>query len=148
MEQQKPSKSEAPATQEQAIRELIYKLQIYQAESENLQQQAGLIELSLGEIESAIQTLGSMNEVKAGQEIMVPVGAGTHVYANMARLDKIVINIGAGVSVEQDIEEAKKILEKRQGELRQAYEQTIGQIGTIASEIQKLQQEAQKYRKE
>lgn len=134
--------------QDQEIRELIYKLQLFQAESESLQQQASLIELSLNEIENTIQTLDSMNGVKAGQEILVPIGAGARIYATIARLDKIIINIGAGISIEKNIEETKKILEKRREELRQGYEQVIGNLSAVTAEIQKLQQEAQKYRRE
>jgi prefoldin alpha subunit len=134
--------------QDEKIRELIYKLQLFQAESESLQQQASLIELSLNEIENTIQTLNSMDGVKAGQEVIVPIGAGTHIYANIARLDKVIVNIGAGVSVEKSIEDAKKILEKRKEELRRGYEQIISNLTAVTAEIQKLQQEAQKYRRE
>ncbi|MEM2924967.1 MAG: prefoldin subunit alpha [Methanocellales archaeon] len=133
-------------TQEEEIRELIYKLQLFQAESESLQQQASLIELSLNEIESTIQTLNSMDGVKPGQEVIVPIGAGAHIYANIARLDKIVVNIGAGISIEKNIEETKKFLEKRRDELRRGYEQVISNLNAVTAEIQKLQQEAQKYR--
>ncbi len=144
MERQKtPAKA-----QDEEIRELIYKLQLFQAESESLQRQASLIELSLNEIENTIQTLNSMNGVKAGQEVIVPIGAGAHIYAIIARLDKVIINIGAGISVEKNIEDTKKILEKRREELRRGYEQIINNLSTVTAEIQKLQQEAQKYRRE
>ncbi len=145
MEQQIPGSA---ADQEQAIRELIYKLQIYQAETENLQQQGSLIEMSLGEIESTIQTITAFEKVKSGQEILVPVGAGTHVYGSITRLDRVVVDIGAGVSAEKNIEETKKILETRRGELRRVYEQIVARLSAVTEEIQRLQQEAQRYSKE
>lgn len=145
MEQPIPASA---ADQEQAIRELLYKLQVYQAETETLQQQGGIVEMSLGEIESTIQTITAMEKVKSGQEILVPVGAGTHVYGSVTRPDKFVIDIGAGISSEKNPEDTKKILETRKAELQRVYEQIVGRLTAVAGEIQRLQQEAQRYSKE
>jgi len=53
----------------------------------------------------------------------VPIGFGSFVKANLVNTDTIVVGVGAGVSVEKNIDDAKSFLEKRKDELTKYQEQ-------------------------
>ncbi|MBU4138722.1 MAG: prefoldin subunit alpha, partial [Euryarchaeota archaeon] len=58
--------------------------------------------------------------------------------------DKVVIGIGAGVSVEKKTEDAKVFLEKRKEELTKYFEQMNNAFAKLAEEMQKIEMTVQK----
>ena len=42
---------------------------------------------------------------------MVPIGSGSFVYAKLDMLNKVVVNVGAGISIEKSVPEAKETLQ-------------------------------------
>ncbi|MCD1295326.1 prefoldin subunit alpha [Methanocella sp. CWC-04] len=133
------------ATEEQ-IRELVARMQAYQSRLEMLQQQANFIQLSLNDIDNALKALGSLEEKEEGHEMLVPIGANSYVYATISNPSRVLIGIGAGISVEKSADDSKAILSSRRTEMEKILVETSGAINQVTNELMRLQQEAEKYR--
>ncbi len=131
---------------EEEIRGGIVLLQQYQNRAEAYQQQLGLIELSIGECENALNTLNQLEKVKADKTALVPIGAGAYVHATIAQVDKILMNLGAGVSAEKDSNAARETLTKRKDELSKMHGRLSEDLRGMHNEVQKLQLKIAQYR--
>ena len=134
-----------PAAHEEQIRELIANIQVNQQRMEALQQQASLVQMSLTDLDNALKALTTLEGKGEDQELLVPIGAGSFVHAKLADPDKVIIGLGAGVSVEKNFADSKGIIQSRRGELEKALLETTSVMDQVAQELARLQQEAQKY---
>jgi prefoldin alpha subunit len=134
----------SPESEEQ-IRELISRIQLNQQRMDALQQQANLVQMSLNDLDSALKALTTLDGKGDGQEMLVPIGAGSFVHARLAEPDKVIIGLGSGVSVEKNFADSKGIIQSRRTELEKVLLDTNGAIDQVGSELMRLQQEAQKY---
>ncbi len=134
-----------PAANEEQIRELIARIQINQQRMDALQQQASLVQMSLNDLDNALKALSTLEGKGEGQEILVPIGAGSYVHTKLADPDKVIIGLGAGVSVERNFADSKGIIQSRRTELEKALLETTSAMDQVGQELARLQQEAQKY---
>ena len=133
------------AASEEAIRELIGHIQVNQQRMDALQQQASLIQMSLNDLDNALKALTTLEGKGENQDLLVPIGAGSYIYAKLAAPDKALIGLGAGVSVEKSFSDSRAVIQGRRSELEQVLLQTNGAIDQVAQELGRLQQEAQRY---
>lgn len=133
------------AESEEKIRELITRIQINQQRMDALQQQSNLIQLSLNDLDNALKALTTLEGKGEGLEMLVPIGAGSFVHTKLSDPNKVLIGLGAGVSVEKNIADSRSIIQGRRSELEKALLDTSGAMDQVASELVRLQQEAQKY---
>ena len=134
-----------PAANEEQIRELIANIQVNQQRMDALQQQGNLLQMSLTDLDNALKALTTLEGKGEDQELLVPIGAGSFVHAKLADPDKVIIGLGAGVSVEKNFADSKGIIQSRRGELEKAMLETTSVMDQVAQELARLQQEAQKY---
>ncbi len=130
---------------EEKIRELIARIQLNQQRMDALQQQANLIQISLNDLDNALKALATLEGKGEGLEMLVPIGADSFVHARLADPDRAIIGLGAGVSVEKSFADSKGIIQGRRSELEKVLLDTSGAMEQVASELMRLQQEAQKY---
>ena len=89
-----------------------------------LSQREGTLYNILREAASAIESLKSLKE-KPQSDTLVPIGMGTFVQTKISSSEKIVLNIGAGVSMEKDVDSAINYLEARLKEIEVALQDTV-----------------------
>lgn len=131
-------------------RNLLAQHREYQRRAEALHQQINMVGLSAQDCQRAITTIEELEKEKAGAQTMVPIGSGSFVYAKLEMIDKVVVNIGAGISIEKSVPEAKEILQKRKDELDKILEKmntTLAQFANgmqaIEAQVASMQQGAQ-----
>lgn len=130
---------------QQQLAELSEKHQVYQYQAESLAQQINMVKLTIRDVETALTTVTALKDEPAGKETLVPVGFGSFVKATLTSTDKVVVGVGAGVSIEKNIDEAKAFLENKKDELNKYLEQLNGTIAKIAQELQNIQKLVQKH---
>jgi prefoldin alpha subunit len=135
--------SDAVLTQQQ-LQELAGMHQQYQYQAEAIGQQISMLKITLRDLETALATITALIDEPAGKETLVPIGFGSFVNATLTSTDKVVIGIGAGVSVEKKTEDAKVFLEKRKEELTKYFEQMNNAFAKLAEEMQKIEITVQK----
>ena len=134
----------APANEDE-MRELVGKAQAYQQRLDLLQQQASLVQASIDDVDNALKALDSLEGQESGHEMLVPIGAGSFVHATVSRPGTVLVGLGAGVSIERKVADAKAIFQSRRTELEKVLAETTGAINQVGNELMRLQQEAQKY---
>ena len=134
-----------PANEDQ-IRELISRMQLFQQRMEALQQQASLVQMSLQDMDNALKALSALESQKAGHEMLVPIGAGSYVHATIVSPDHVLVNLGSGVSMEKSVADSKSVLQSRRTDLEKVLLETTGAMEQTENELMRLQQEAEKYR--
>ncbi|WP_319507268.1 prefoldin subunit alpha [uncultured Methanolobus sp.] len=119
----------------------------FQKRAEMMQQQIGMVQISMEDCNRALTTIEELNNISMGSEMMFPIGSGSFVYATISHTDKAVVDIGAGLSVERPIADAKEILQRRRERLTTALNnmnnallQLGQQMQAIESFLTKLQQ--------
>ncbi len=127
------------------LEELSEKHQVYQYQAESLAQQINMVKLTIRDVETALTTITALKDEPAGKETLVPVGFGSFVKATLTNPDTVVVGVGAGVSIEKNIDDAKSFLDKKKDELNKYLEQLNGTIAKIGQELQNIQKLVQKH---
>jgi len=123
---------------EEQLRQAIGAMEFYKAQLENLLEQQQLVRYSLEENLRAIGTLKEIKTAGKGSEILVPVGGGSFIYAEVSSDEKILIGIGSGISIEKSIDDAIQTLESRVKELQESLEKLEEQRSRIEEEHARL----------
>jgi prefoldin alpha subunit len=122
---------------------LAVELQILEGTAETLQSRLNLVNAALTELNIARMTLEGVEKEAPDAPLFVPVGGGSFIKARLDSNDKVVVGVGAGVSVERSAVEAKETLQNRTGELeksRTALQQQLVQVvGRIQEDRERLQ---------
>ncbi len=92
--------------------ELNRELRSFIAQIEALRVEIANIDVLISEYRTTITTLKNLKGLGAGKGILLPVGRIAQVGAKIEEVDKIVINIGSGISVELPFDEAIQQIEK------------------------------------
>ncbi len=131
-------------TDESALRENMMRLETAKAQLEGLSKQQDLIQLAIEEHVKARETVKSLAKSASGDELMIPVGADSYIYAKATDRKEVVIGVGSDVSIQRNAEEAEKILDARVEELAQAFQKVAEMAAQTEGAIQELSEKVQK----
>ena len=94
-------------------------------------------------LQEAVNAVESMKSLSgdAEYETLVPVGLGAYVKAKISPNQKMIVNIGAGTSVEQDRDSAINYMESRIKELEVALQQLSNQRQEVSMRLEQGQHE-------
>ena len=124
-----------PSGDEQELQKLSMQLRYFEQTAENLQQRLGMLNAAVSDLSYASMTLENMEKEKENAELMVPIGGGNYISAKLATPDKVVVGMGAGVSMEKTLAEAKAIVKERMDELQKTQVSAQQQLSQIAERI-------------
>jgi len=116
---------------EEALRRLLTELRLLEATVEALHNRINLVNAAIAELSFASATIIGLEKEEKGKPLLVPIGGGSFVKAEISTTETMVVGMGAGVSVEKHRDEAKEIIEKRISELeksRSTLEQQLNQV--------------------
>jgi len=138
--------AESPAApSEEEVRRLLTVYQQYQAEAEAIVRQLGLFQLSVEGCEKALKAVEAMESAEDGQDMLVPIGQDSFVHAKLVSKEKVVVGVGAGVSIEKSVAEAEESLSKRKAQLSEASGKLNQTLSKIEQEMGKIQSIASQY---
>jgi prefoldin alpha subunit len=124
---------------EEEIRRLILAYQQYQAQAEALVRQISLTQLTAEGLDRAIEAVQALDITDEGQDMLVSIGSGSFIHAKLASKTKVVLNMGAGVSIEKTPVEAMESLQARKSEISDGLKKMNEVLSKIDQEIQKIQ---------
>ncbi len=116
---------------EEALRRLLTELRLLEATVEALHNRINLVNAAIAELSFASATIIGLEKEEKGKPLLVPIGGGSFVKAEISTTETMVVGMGAGVSVEKPRDEAKEIIGKRISELeksRSTIEQQLNQV--------------------
>jgi len=125
----------AAGRDEEEVRKLSMQLRYFEQTAENLQQRLSMLNAALTDLSYANMTLESIEQEKENAEMLVPIGGSSYISVKLADANKVVVGLGAGVSVEKTVPEAKAIVKERLEELQKTQVSAQQQLSQIAERI-------------
>ena len=121
--------------EEEEFSKLSVEIRLLEQTAETLQQRISMINAAITDLTYANMTLDDIEKEKQGAELLVPIGGSSYIKAKLANTDKVVVGMGAGVSIEKTMPEAKEIVKERLGELETTMASVQQQFAQVAQRI-------------
>jgi len=125
----------ARGKEEEELRRLSVEMRFLEQTADTLQQRMSMLNAAITDLTYANATLDGLEQEKENSELLVPVGGNSYIRAKLATPDKVIIGLGAGVSVEKPLAEAKSMLKERLDELEKSAVSAQQQFSQIAERI-------------
>ncbi len=126
----------AASKTEEEVRKLSMELRYFEQTAEALQQRVSMLNAAINDLSYASETLANVEKEKENAEMLVPIGGSNYISVKLANPDKVVVGMGAGVSMEKTLPEAKTIVKERMEELQKTQVSAQQQLMQIAERIQ------------
>ncbi len=121
--------------EEEELRKLSIEMRYLEQTAETLQSRINMVNAGLTDLTYANMTLDGMEKEKENAELLVPIGGSSYIKVKLANPDKVIIGLGAGVSMEKTLPEAKTIIKERLDELEKTRNSAQQQFSQIAERI-------------
>jgi prefoldin alpha subunit len=121
--------------EEEELRKLSVEMRFLEQTAETLQQRISVMNAAMTDLTYANMTLEGIEKEKEDAELLVPIGGGSYIKVKLANTDKVIVGMGAGVSIEKTLPEVKAIAKERLGELEKTMAATQQQFAQVADRI-------------
>lgn len=129
---------------ENQLRQLVTEMRMMEGTANTLQQRLQVVLASVSELRLAKQSLGDLKDIKSGSNLLVPVGGAAFIKASLGDIDKVVVGIGADVSLEMEYDDAVKDVDERLQEMEKAQTSIEQQLGQIMAQLEAHQSMAER----
>ena len=121
--------------EEDELRKLSVEMRFLEQTAEALQQRMSMMNAAITDLTYANMTLEGIEQEKENAELLVPIGGSSYVKVKLANPDKVVVGMGAGVSIEKTLPEAKAIVKERLDELEKTMRSAQQQFTQVAERV-------------
>jgi len=104
---------------DEEINRLAMEIQLLEATLSVIKSRLDLTEATLNESRMALETLKALESAKEGDNILVPIGASSYIFAKIENVNKAIVGIGANVCMEKSIKESIDMINDRIAKLEQ-----------------------------
>ncbi len=124
---------------EEQAQQLLYQMQMLESYAASLDQKEEAI---LSFLREAIASIDSIRGITQNPQAasLIPVGLGTYIKASITGDSKVLIDVGAGITMEKDHDSAINHLESRIKELQVALNDTATQKHEAIVRLEQLKQ--------
>ena len=127
---------------EEQTQQLLYQMQMLENMFGELTQKENSIISIIREANSAIHSIKGI-DTQSESDSLVPLGLGAFAKSKINSNEKIIINVGSGVAIEKNHNDAINYLESRLKELEIALQDTNQQRQQIAANLEQGKQQMQ-----
>jgi len=124
-----------PNKAEEELRKLSVEMRYLEQTAETLQQRISMVNAAISDLTFASMTLEGIEKEKENAELLVPIGGNAYVKAKLADTNTVIVGMGAGVSIEKPLAEAKITLKERLDELVKTMNAAQQQFNQVAERI-------------
>ena len=121
--------------EEEELRKLSVEMRFLEQTAEALQQRMSMMNAAITDLTYANMTLEGIEQEKENAELLVPIGGNSYIKVKLANPDKVVVGMGAGVSIEKTLPEAKATVKERLEELEKTMRSAQQQFTQVAERV-------------
>jgi len=125
---------------ENQLRRILYELQMMEGTAQILQQRLQILTQLSTELQVSQQSLNDMKDLQPGTPILVPVGGAAFIHAKTDSLDKVIVGVGADVSIEMEYAKAVEDVNKRLEDVQKTAAAVEEQLGQVLAQMQSHQE--------
>jgi prefoldin alpha subunit len=130
----------ASPNKEDQLRRILYELQMMEGTAQVLQQRLQILTSAQQELRVSQQSLNDMKELKPETPMLIPIGGAAFIHAKTGPIDKVIVGIGADVSVEMEFPKALEDVNKRLEEVEKTLASVEEQLGQVLAQMQSHQE--------
>jgi prefoldin alpha subunit len=128
--------TQTPPNPEQLAQQLILSVQALEEEITRGQNNLQMIEVQMQRLAETTTAVQELKYHKVGDEIMVNIGSGVHLYVKLIDPKHVVTSFGAGFAAERTVDQALKRFEEQQKQLTDIAQRQQEQIQNNQSRIE------------
>jgi prefoldin alpha subunit len=140
--EQKPP---TPEEEERRVQSLTYEFRVLEGVVGELRARIGAIDAILRNLTLARTTLENMEKLEVGDEILVPIGGDSFLKAKILDKSRVIIGIGAGVTVEKTLKDAISLVEGRVDELGKTRSDVERQLIQVMERMEYIRGQLQRF---
>jgi len=122
--------------EQETFRRMAVELRILEGTADALQSRLNLISAAVAELNLAQMTLDGVEKETPEAPLFVPIGGGSFVKAKLESNEKVIVGMGAGVSIEKTMAEAKTTIQNRIGEMEKSRVSLQQQLVQVVNRMQ------------
>jgi len=126
---------------EQQLARAVSELQVLERALEELQGSIAALRAALSEHERALELLEELKARGSTSSILVPIGGGNMIEAEVKSVEEVYVSLGAGVVMRQPIDQAIELMKRRMESLNSALrtrEEALASYAQRADELRRL----------
>ncbi|RJS76193.1 prefoldin subunit alpha [Candidatus Bathyarchaeota archaeon] len=120
---------------EETLRKLSVEMRFLEQTAEAIQSRINMINAVITDLTYANMTLEGLEKEKENSELMVPIGGNSYIKARLANPNQVIVGMGAGISVEKTLQEAKDIIKNRLENLEKSKANLQQQLAQVAEKM-------------
>jgi len=120
---------------EEELRKLSVEMRFLEQTAEAIQSRINMINAVITDLTYANMTLEGLEKEKENSELLVPIGGNSYIKAKLTNPDKVIVGMGAGISVEKTLHEAKDIIKNRLENLEKSRTNLQQQLAQVAEKM-------------
>jgi prefoldin alpha subunit len=120
---------------DEELRKLTAEIRFLEQTAETIQARNNVLNTVLTDLTYANMTLDGIEKEKEDSELLIPIGGTSYIKAKLGCIDKIIVGIGAGVSTEKTLPDAKETIKKRLEDLHKSRTSLQQQFSQVAQKI-------------
>jgi|Deesub1362A_J573_1020465.scaffolds.fasta_scaffold00057_5 prefoldin alpha subunit len=117
---------------------ILEEYELYRAQAEVYRQNLDLLNANILDLMVVKESLDQIKEIGTDNEVLVPIGGGTLVKAKIIDTEKVIVGLGADVSVKKTISDAKGYLENRISWMEKTRNETTERLQYILSKLEEI----------
>ena len=121
---------------EEELRKLSVEIRFLEQTAETIQSRINAVNAVITDLTYASMTLEGLEKEKENTELLVPIGGNSYIKARLENPDKVIVGMGAGISIEKTLQEAKEIIKKRLENLERTRNSLQQQLAQVAERIE------------
>lgn len=129
---------------EEELQKLYMEFQMLHSNIKQLEKQNEVLEKQLMELLMANQSLNDMKKTKKGTEILVPLSSGIYAKAELKDNENFIVNVGANITVNKDLESTKKVIENQIDEMQTIQRSLVEELQKNTTKAALLEREINK----
>lgn len=133
----------AQADAEAQLREAVAVGEELQGHLQGIEEQLAYLRALSQEFQRSRATLEALQEAKAGDELLLPIGGGAFVRAKLAEAGKVLHGLGAGYSAEGTLPEAIRRVDEQLEMARQAQQRLQEEGAKVVQQLQVVEDRVQ-----
>ncbi|MFO7965990.1 MAG: prefoldin subunit alpha [Archaeoglobaceae archaeon] len=126
---------------DQEVQEKYYYLQQLRNDSETVQNRISEVENARNELDSTIESLEYFSSLDGQVEALMNLGGGVFAYVDVKDSRKMLCDVGGGVVMEKEVDDAVESLKERREKLKENISNLENTFNQIVNEAEKVQQE-------
>jgi prefoldin alpha subunit len=120
------------------VEKVLADYEMLRTQAEALGQNLELVNQHISEFKRTLESLAEIEKLGEGNEILVPIGVGSFVKAEIKDTSSVILSLGADVAARKSISDAKADLEARVKELEKVREEHSSRLAEVMKNLEAI----------